>query len=499
MKNTRKSPLHLWNAARVLLGVMVFTICIFAFSLDALAAEGTVKTTSGKIRSEANTSSAVLASVGKGDELSIKGKVTGADGYVWYQVFVDADTLGYIRSDLLDVEGTVPDVSSSTSNSSQDTNNNQQTSTPQIETVTTVVEPMASQSATITGGDVNVRAGASTSTDKVTKATNGMAVTVTGQATGTDGKVWYQVKFMSGNSEVTGFIRSDYIQLGEVIEQPTVEPETEVQEPETQPEEEPVVQEQKAFETVLETTAEGTQEWYLYDNGAGYKYSIPKLMEATQNNQNVADTQAKQVQQQKIVIIVLVVIIIVLILGITLLIFKMHDNDSYYEDNEPEDYPVRRRPERTQGQPVRRPANGQGRPAQGSRPSQGNRPQGGRPSQGNRPSQGSRPVQAGRPSGEGRPTATGRPVRSADVDLSRRSGAEPVRRVSAQPTRPTAQTGNAGMSIPAMDVMPMNEVTYEEEPTLNVNKNAQWHSKNFLADDDEFEFEFLNMDDPSKL
>lgn len=506
MKNRERSAAKLHRGIRVMLGAVLFVFCLHMFSFESVAAEGKVKPASAKIRSEANTSSEALASVESGDELTVKGKVTGSDGKVWYQVFVDANTLGYIRSDLLDVDGTVSELQAFSGTQTEESaaagNTSNTGSAGNTETVTITVEPMASQSATITGGDVNVRQSASTSTSKVATAKNGTAVTVTGQANGSDGKLWYQVSFISDGSEVTGFIRSDYIELGEVIETPETQ-ETPPEEQEAEPEQPQSVS--KAYETVLEsvTAEDGTVSdvWYLYDNEAGYKYSIPKLMAATTANEEVDAGQAKQVKQQKIIIIVMAVAIVILVLGVTLLLFKLRDGFSFGEggyDEEEEDeeevIPVQpaRRPvpkQRTVGEErTRRQTEGQTRPKQGTRPSQGERPsQGTRPKQGTRPPQGERPSQGTRPS------------QGAARTGAAQGAAQPARRPATQPVKNGGQGRPAPK--PAAPKMPEQEVTYEEEPKLDMKKNpsGSWHSKNFLADDDEFEFEFLNMDDPNKL
>lgn len=481
MKNAKRSVSKMRNAVKMMLGVFTFTVCLGIFSFESLAAEGKVKPSSAKIRSEANTSSEALASVEAGDELTIKAKTTGADGYIWYQVFVDANTLGFIRSDLVEADGTVPEMQASSSQTTTDNSSDSQADTQTVQTtVTAEVEQMANQSATVTGGDVNVRANASTSSSKVTTAKNGTAITVTGKATGSDGKVWYQVNFINDGTEVTGFIRNDYVELGEIIEEIPQQEET-VEE--TEAVEEPVQTVSKDYDTVLETKEDGTQEWYLYDYGSGLKYSIPDLMSVTQNNTEADGVLEKQVKQQKIVIIIMVVLIIILVLGVTLLFFKMHD--SYEEDDDDDEQfeemlTRKRRDERQAVQQTRRPAT------------QGDRPQ-------------RRPVQEGTTA---RPKQGTRTVRTA--------GGEPVRRPASQAgqtartANPTArQTQASGVAVQrttaakprtAAPKMPEKEVTYEEEPKLDVKKqNGQWHSKNFLADDDEFEFEFLNMDDPNRL
>lgn len=477
MKNKKRSVSKVRNAAKMMLGALTFGVCMCLFSFESLAAEGTVKPSSAKIRSEANTSSAALASVKSGDELTIKAKTTGADGKVWYQVFVNADTLGFIRSDLIEADGSVPEMQATSSQT--DTSNSAETG-QNAQTSAADVEQMVNQSATVTGGDVNVRSSASTSAAKVTAAKNGTAITVTGKATGNDGKVWYQVNFINDGTEVTGFIRSDYVELGEIIEEnlPAEEPaaEPDVEEDAAQPQ-------SKEYDTVLESKEDGTQEWYLYDYGSGLKYSIPDLMAVTQNNAEADGIMEKQVKQQKIVIIVLVVFVVILILGLTLLFFKMHDGDMEEEEEDDEQFEeMLTRKRREERQPL--PQQPRRQAAAAERPQR-------------------RPAQEGM---SARQTQTARTVRTTEGEpVRRKPSAQAGRTVQpsarqAQASGMTTQRTAASKPRTSAPKMPEREVTYEEEPRLNVkSQNGQWHSKNFLADDDEFEFEFLNMDDPNRL
>ncbi len=65
----------------------------------------------------------------------------------------------------------------------------------------------AAQAAVIRGTNVNVRAAASTSSQLVTSLGNNSSVTILGQTTGSDGKVWYQIS--AGG--VSGYVRSDLV------------------------------------------------------------------------------------------------------------------------------------------------------------------------------------------------------------------------------------------------------------------------------------------------
>ncbi len=53
------------------------------------------------IRQEANTTSTVIGSTTSGKTVTIKDGVKDASGTIWYRVYMNADTLGYIRSDLV--------------------------------------------------------------------------------------------------------------------------------------------------------------------------------------------------------------------------------------------------------------------------------------------------------------------------------------------------------------------------------------------------------------
>jgi len=507
----KKTVWRIQGPAKLVLGAGIFCIGLFLFSFNSFAVEGKVKPHSAKIREEANTTSVTLASVESGDELSIKGKVTGTDGDEWYQVFVNADTLGFIRADLVEPDGKVSEIQLAAATAEEPLELAAQTDGGNSNEgqASSGVEPMQNQNANVTGGDVNVREAAGTNSNKVAKAPNGTALIVSGKATGADGKIWYQVSLTVDGNEVSGFIRSDYVTLGDVIPEPDPEPA-----PEPEPDPEPASDTQqtqaetKQYDTVQETKEDGTTEWYLYDmhdadREKWFKYPIPKLLEAAQEY----EASGSSVAQQKIIIIVMGVIIILLALGITLLFFKLKDASlEDEEDDEDESYeetvPIRRKRPVNEGETVRRTAPEGSRPVrrtvpEGERPvrrtvSEGERPVRRTVSEGERPvrrtvSEGDRPVRRPAPEGQQRPKQAGRPAQKG----TRPYEGEPVRRQSPQGTR---------QRVPAPRPSE-REVVYEEEPEMSERneQNGAWRSKNFMSEDDEFEFEFLNMDDPNRL
>ena len=471
--------------------VLVLGAGLFSEDLAIVShAESAAKVTasSAKIRKSADSSSEVVGSTTKDKTISIKSQTQGADGYTWYEVYVDANTLGYIRSDLVSItDGSTPPSSSNTTSAATTTN----TATPapaanETPVEVTAVEPM---SATVTGGQsVRVRSNASTTSQIVSTAENGTALTVTGQATGTDGNTWYQVSFISNNTEVTGFIRSDYVALSGELQAPSAEQPAEEQPSEEQPADE--TQTSKDWDTQLQGDA-----WYLLDMVGQKQYKIDDLFSSIDQITEINaqfETNQKKITSQKVVIIILVIILVALAAAVTLLIFKIKDmNDAaYFSDVEEET--ERRRVDRPQG----------GR-------SQGGRPQGGRPApQGSRPKNTQKVMQdvgeerrpASRPAGQGtrpasRPAGQGtRPASkpaARPVSQTARPVAQAARPVGQQgrPVKPAAPQG--GRPAPQVD----RPVSRPARPVQNGGEqDPGWKSKNFMSDDDEFEFEFLNWD-----
>lgn len=81
---------------------------LLAFGIGTLTAHayvntyGIVKEGNGaNIRLESSSTSTALASVKGGERVEICGTEVGADGYTWYKVYVNGNTIGYIRSDLV--------------------------------------------------------------------------------------------------------------------------------------------------------------------------------------------------------------------------------------------------------------------------------------------------------------------------------------------------------------------------------------------------------------
>lgn len=466
--------------ALILALALAMSLAVFAdgFSIVSHAVSaGRIKAAGGaNVRSSASASANILTSLILNDTVSIKSQVQGSDGYTWYEVYVDADTLGYIRSDLVEVtDGSTPPTSSEGS-SSTSTPSDAGTTTPASAQVS-MVNPV---SATVTGGGSNgvrIRSDASTNSQIITTVKNGLALTVVGQADGldADGKVWYQVNFTSDNSEVSGFIRSDFVELSEELT-PYVEPDADVEPPEESDTPEPEPEVSKDYETVYRDGS-----WYLVETATSQGYVISDMFDQITTNKNAYEESAKTVKSQKIWIVILIILLVIAVGAVTFLVLKVKDmmDSAYFNQVERETLRKRnpqgdRKVMQTVGGDRR--DTGQGfRPA-GTRPSapgprptgttQGQRPTG--TTQGQRPTgtmQGQRPagtVQGQRPTG----TSQSQPAESPSQD----------QRTSKTPQGQQGQNGQA-------------------KQQSNATGSQRWKSKNFMAnEEDEFEFEFLNYD-----
>ncbi len=500
------------------LGVMADPLAITSYAQS----ESKVIARSAKIRKDASTSSEVLGSAEKDAKLTINGKLQGSDGATWYQVFVDADTLGYIRSDLVEItDGSTPQTITGTSTGTATT-----TEPPtEPEQNTTEVTPVEPVSATANSNSVRVRANASTGSQIVATTQNGLAMTVTGTATSTDGKTWYQVNFISNDAEITGFIRSDFVNLqGELtapVEEPVVEPEVPAEESVEEPE---IV---KDWDTQLDG-----EKWYLVNNVEQKRYEVQQFFDLEKSAaqlQQMYETEQDKNKSQKVVVIILVVVMIAMAAVITMLVFKVKDmtDAAYFAEVERENARrrVADRPNNS-GQKInrapesgRRPVGNGTRPA-GARPSgTGTRPVGARPAA-SRPAaattnQNGRPA-AARPATAANGTAS-RPMASANGQaVTRPAGTRPAAPAGTRPaasgqpvsrpatsangqaTRPA--TGSQQTARPAQNPVrttrPVNqgEMRPLNAPAAQNAAKAPRKPGNYKNGDDEFEFEFLNWD-----
>lgn len=440
--------------------LMVLVICVT--TITSHAEEGKVTASSVKIRASADITSEMIGGAMQGDVLTITGEVADADGvHSWYQVTFEGNRTGYVRSDMMQKVGAGTATNPSTPVA---------TATPSSPASdVTALQPIGAK---VKGEQVRVRSNASTSGSIVTTVKRGVALTVVGMATDSEQKKWWQVNFSDANGQVTGFIREDFVTLeGEPVpadqipEDPVVDPPVDPVEPDPPVEPEP---EQKDYETKL-YEGEG---WYLmdYTQESPVRWSIAELITSGTENLNLYKESQKELKTTKIIMYVLVVLVIIFALVATLLFFKIRDmmDAAYFEEVEKET--VRRR-QGAAGKPSM-PAVGTGNRTAGStqQKTQGAVRQ--------RPSGSSQAKPAG--SGTQRPSGSSQ-QRPAGSGGQRPAGSGQKRPAGSGGQKPAG----SGHARPA---------SQQSSPVSHEPQGASKQSRNALADDDEFDFEYLNWD-----
>lgn len=519
------------NGIKHILALLVFCMVMSIGMVSFADEKGTVIAKSAVIRAAADPNSEKLASVPSGKVIDIIGKAAGTDGNDWYQVYVDGNTKGYIRSDLIRVAdgANIATVQGGTASGAQST-----------DVPSGTVNPVEARQVTVISNNTNIRASASTTSESRAKANRGMVLTVTGETTGSDSKTWYQVTFTYGNEEKTGFIRSDLVTSDNVPadtatsqitgeqnpgeeQQPETPPETE-QQPEqpaetNQPDDnaitpmnvdsEPpyIMAEFKPLKFKLPSgdeeyngyvngnflicyarKANGEEGWFLIDRENNvcqrYVYTADGVVVPKSGLGSVG----------LVPIIVLVVIIIVLVAAVGFLALKLRgQGTSYkryrgYDDDEDQDDDIEDledlEEDDEEPQPVRRPQGPQPvRRPQGSSPN-GSAPQGAQPPR--RP-QGQQPPR--HPQGQQSP----RRPQGSPSNGSAPQGAQPPRRPQGQGGNPSNNGGARpqGQQPPRRPQggtggQPPRRPQPQEERVPNEKPQAQkgYKAKNLLDDDD---------------
>ena len=233
-------------AGKILLLLLVFGAACLLWHQSGIYAfaqgTATVLAESGKIRQTPSTDSTVLASVKKDDTLTVTAQTTDSQGYTWYKVFVNGQSLGYVRADLVNVTGDIPTESAQTAadtassqTSGEGTGADSNTGSTQVtvgagnstDTQTAQEVPVTSSPSTAAAGRttaaVRVRKGAGTNHDVAGNAQAGTEVSILGESADGSGTLWYQVSFQGGNGTVNGFIRNDYLEITEYVQEAPAE------------------------------------------------------------------------------------------------------------------------------------------------------------------------------------------------------------------------------------------------------------------------------------
>lgn len=402
--------------------------------------QGTV-TTGTTLRQNADASSAQVMELTSGQQVTVNDELTATDGTKWYQVFVNDTTIGYLPESNVTITG------------------NAEGGQVAMQTIT-----ITERVATVTANSaVRVRAEATTSSNQVASMNPNDTCKVLEDVNAADGYVWYKIEFDDNGTTVSGYVRSDLVTVKEVQTQQQVPvqtpPEGTTPTSEVQPELDP-------YSITSQVNAEGTTVWYLVDNATGDSKEITTLLSAQEVK------PAGNTGVYKIIVVILLILVIAAAAAATFFYMRWQDAEAFiFELHEKQ---VRAKKQSTA--PAR------------TAPVKQN------------------PVQPAKPTSKGTPT-TSKPATSttsklptAKPEITEPKKEVPVTPVSEQPVvkqEPKVEVKPAAKEVlpDTADIVNATKKELQENQTAPENKQSGWKSKNFLTDDDDLEFDFLDMDD----
>ena len=386
---------------------------------------GEVTGSTVKVRKEASTETELVASVRQGDKVDVVDAITGADGKVWYKIMISATDYGYIRSDLVALEG-----------GEQAPSNNNTTTTTEEDTPTEIT-PMDEQKGHTSTNNVKVRKQATTNSAEVDRLNQDQIFIISGSAKAADGKTWYYVSYVDGGASKQGFIRSDLVKIMEPEEGEEEVPEEEIVVPEEEEVRPNIPMPLVNYEAVYTPDENGNYVWYLYDKTAGQRYKIDQFLNATKEKQAEVDELTSENFGLRLGLIISICLLIMLGVAIAFYVFKMREE------------------------------------AEDEGTTKGSRRVVARPQNSVRTQSGTKTQSTTRVQSNVRPQTLAKPqtvVKTSEQDKSQ---------ISVQETgKPQVQ-----------DRVQATVKTQEQKGKLS------WKAKNFLEDNDEFEFGFLDFDD----
>ena len=188
----------------------------------------------------------------------------------------------------------------------------------------------------IIAASARVRSEASTNSSVVGSLSSGDVMDVTGETTGSEGKIWYQITGEKDDKAINGYVREDTLEIAE-----TVQPAAPAEPPEETPAETPsdTAPSTNDYDVSYADDGTGTNDWYLNDNINGTRYKVSDLLGAAQTNESNIAEMEKQTGSLRMIIIILAVIVGLLVVAVTVLIFKLKGtyDDGYDEFDDDDD------------------------------------------------------------------------------------------------------------------------------------------------------------------
>ena len=446
------------STSRIALKIMcAFTaglLTLQTLSLTALAdSKGTVNVNDAKVRADASTDAATLTKVNSGTEVTVTEEKSDSSGNVWYHVTLSDGTSGYIRSDLMTVTASEPAEDTSEAGAGDDAaadasqaGGGNVVNGIDVSAISLPDDVSAQdfQSAKMTANPGKVRADASTSDDIIATLESGTDMVVAGSKLGSDSKTWYYVSFLDGGAQKTGYVRSDLVEIGEVIViSAPDEPEAAQEEQPSEELSEPEVN--NDYELVFTDDGTGTNVWYLYNHIDNTREKLQEILDYADSQANKSAEYTQKIQKLKILAIVLGTLLGISVIVLVVLIIKLVNSGYEYvdEDEEEEEEIVTRRDTRDSRKRRRYEDDDEDEEEEEIR----------------------------RPSSRSRSSRERESVRERETSRDRESSRD------REPSRDREQRRS------------------ESRDSSSRESSSKQKPKNFMLDDDDFEFEFLDVDD----
>ena len=404
--------------------------------------QGTVTAVS-TLRQNADAGSAQLMELASGQQVTVNDELTATDGTKWYQVIVNNTTIGYVPTNSITVTGNVEGGQV----------------TMQTITITERIATVTANSA------VRVRAEATTSSNQVASMNPNDTCLVLEDVNSSDGYVWHKIEFDDNGTTISGYVRSDLVSVKEVQTQQQVPVETPVEgttpTPDVQPEADP-------YSITSQVNAEGTTVWYLVNNETGDAKEITALL-TPQEVKTSGNTGV-----YKIIVVILLILVIAAAAAATFFYMRWQDAEAFIFELHEKQVRAKKQSATARTAPVKQ-----------------------------NPVQPAKPVNKVTPATTKPTTSTTSKLPTAKPEVTEPKKEVPVTPAPKAPEQPVAKEEVKVEEKPvAMEVLPdtadivnATKKELQEKQAAPGTKQSGWKSKNFLTDDDDLEFDFLDMDD----
>ncbi len=420
------------------------------------------------LRQNADASSAQVMQLTNGQAVTVNNELTASDGSKWYQVFVNDTTIGYVPTSAVTLGS-----SSAADTGTQSSGTTGGTSSMQTITITERIATVTVTSA------VRVRAQATTSSEHIASLEPNDTCLVLEDTKAADGYVWYKVQFDDNGREVNGFVRSDLVTVKEV----TREEQIPVENP--QPDTPPVTDQpaDAPYSITSEVNAEGTTVWSLIDNKTGDKKDIATLLKPV-------DTKAGgNTGIYKGVVVVLLILVIAAAGAATFFYMRWQDAEEFI-------FELREKQVRAQKQPNQ---NRTAPKKQTTTPPAGNKNT--KPT-GNMASK-LPPINVDAVQTTAKPAqtqASTKPVETPAPAVPSQPAAKSVvkpeeKTVVQSAAKAEPKQEKKDVTPNTADIVNATKKELQSKQSAPAQKSNSWKSKNFLTDDDDLEFDFLDMDE----